>query len=373
MSPLLSRLNTELRAATDLEQRAELGARIAGYLARAGEFAEAKVRIDALRQEFGHGESGRVTVWLMLAEGLLHLYQDLSPAALDRVNRAQALARAMRYSTMTALATAWKAHIEFETSKFDLMIRSLQLALSEVGTTEHDAQTRIAMVLSNSYMICGEVAAANRWFHEGRAHAVKNGDQASIEALLYNRAAFGLAWLRVAHCDEARSREELRVARMEIQSARNLQDLIGIQALSNHILLWEARLCVLEERFLEAIERLTTVRTKSPFARYNFSQSFIDLELAFCYARTNDSAAALDALRRVDRTSLDQLDADEQIVARWLMLELAEFGEGFAQELGHLVELRHEFTTLKMDYFDSRRSLAARLAAIDPQAKTSGR
>ena len=192
MSQLLLRLRAELQATDDAERQAELLARIAGQLARLGQFDQARQAIAELRAIYGDGRSGRATVWIMLAEGLVHFYSECHALALDRMTRAQVLAVAMKLSDVVAIVSAWKAQIEFETPKYDAMIQSLNIGLTHVSDDDLDAQTRLAIVLSNSFMICGDVDEAQRWFIRGRNYALRNGDQASIEALLYNRAALGI-------------------------------------------------------------------------------------------------------------------------------------------------------------------------------------
>jgi len=42
------------------------------------------------------------------------------------------------------------------------------------------------------------------------------------------------------------------------------------------------RFLILEQRYDQAIDALEKIRGARPFAEYNFNQSFIDLEIAFC-------------------------------------------------------------------------------------------
>ena len=53
-----------------------------------------------------------------------------------------------------------------------------------------------------------------------RQHALNDGDQASIEALLYNKAAFRLAWLRAQRCFGELQKVELDRLRVELATAR---------------------------------------------------------------------------------------------------------------------------------------------------------
>lgn len=329
MSQLLARLRSQHANAVDPIQRAELAARIGANLARLGDFDGARTWIAGLRTVYGDGRSGRVTVWIMLAEGLLHLYEDLSPLALDRITRAQVLGLAMRYDPVIALSSAWKAHIEFETSNFGAMAASLRVAQAHASPDEHDAHTRIAMVISNSFMLCGEERESYSWFMKGREHALKNGDQASLEALLYNRAAMALGWLRVSACNPSTGFERLQSIRSEVKSARNLQALTGIGTMENHVGLMEARLLIIDGRYSEAIGKLHEVRGRAPFAKHNFNQTLVDLEVCYCYVNIGQVETALAIFRGLDWSEFAILDTDEQIVALWMRIQLCIADERF--------------------------------------------
>ena len=237
------------------------------------------------------------------------------------------------------------------------MTRSLTLAVENVGDEEHDAQTRLAIVLSNSFMICGDRVQGQKWFIRGREHAVKNGDQASIEALLYNRVAFTLAWFRVVNCKTEIGNEDLKRLRLEIDSAKNLQDLTRISALANHVKLLDARLMILERRYKEAISALEMIRTQVPFAQHNFDQLFIDLEVFFCRIQIDLSAIPGKSLDILSDGRLEDLDIDERIVAAWMRCRISEIRVDFVD-----MELaRNQLDGLISKYATERSTLAEKL------------
>jgi hypothetical protein len=318
MSQLLIRLDRELQIATDAVRRGEIRAKTASYLARVGRFAETRALIGELRQEFGDGRSGHVTALIMLAEGLLHHYESLDPLALDRVTRSQVLGLAMNDASIVAIASAWKAHIEFEMSNFSAMVDSVSAALTHAKKSDHDVHTRVAIVLCNSFLICGDRECAQFWFLHGRDNALKDGDQASIEALQYNRAAFGLARLRAEKCLAEVAPERLSLARLEISSAKNLQVITGVRSLTSHVHLCDVRLMILEESFAAAIIALHSIRNAGPFTDRYFDQSFIDLELAFCLLKLNRLEEAFSVYSSIDWNFCQSLDIDEQLVVEWM-------------------------------------------------------
>ena len=356
MSQLLDRLDCALKLAVDDVKRAEIQAKKACYLARVGMFSESREIILHLRRKFSDWRSGQITAWIMLAEDLLYLYEKLSPLAIDRVTRSQLLGLATNDRTIVALSSAWKAHIEFETSNFGMMIKSLQTALANARDDDHDAHARISMVICDSFLICGDEEAAQKWFLRRRDHALKDGDDSSIEALLYNRAAFSLAWLRAANCLRAVDEEKLSLVRLGIASDSNLQALIRIGAFTNFVHLCDARMLILEKKFEPAIVALETVRNSGPFAGYNFSQSFIDLEISFCLLRLHRIAEAREIFESIHWSSFDALDVDEQLVAAWMRhmmcLESDAFGDADDARLA-LEKLGTQYEDMRVNLLNS--------------------
>jgi ATP/maltotriose-dependent transcriptional regulator MalT len=299
----------------------------------------------------------------MLAEGLLHHFEDLSPAALDRVRGAQALGLAMGYSTIVALASAWKAHIEFEHSDFESMVSSVELSLRNIATEEHDAHARLAIVLANAFMIVGDREQAQLWFRHGHRHSVTNGDQASIDALVYNRAAFLIARLRALNCKEPIPTEDLIAVRMEVASAKNLQSLIRLGALESHVRLLDARLQIVESKYESAISALQAVRGEAPFAPHNFDQRFIELEICFCQMMLGQCEAALTHLPRLSGDEFSGLDIDEQVIAAWMLGKMASIDA----RVGLASDYWSHFEVLWSRYAEMCNSLTSRLSPFGCQ------
>jgi hypothetical protein len=349
--PLHIRLADELSRESNIERRAELLARLAGHLARIGNFDEATRKLVELRAGYAKIHSGPATVWIMLAEGLVHLFQEEQLKALDRIKRAQVLGRAMEYHAIIASASAWKAHIELGRSEFAALTESLGLAFESVDTDDHDTHTRLAMVLFNALATKGDQVEAQKWFLRAHDRAVRNGDQASIEALLYNRATFGVANLRAACCFHAITTEDVSFARSEIESVRNLQQLVRGTTLRNQLDLWSARLMILEGKFDEAVRCLQEVRTTHPFADTNFDQRFIDLEIAYCLAKSG-ARDAREAKGEEFADTFDSLDIDEQLVAAWMRFEIVsgkELSTDVAAQAALLANAKAAFEQMRAD------------------------
>jgi predicted negative regulator of RcsB-dependent stress response len=357
MSQQLHRLEISLQSTADVGLRAEINARIAAVLARLGRLQEARSKVKNLREEHGDWRSGRIHVWIMMAEAIIDWYGDLSPKALDRVTRVQVLSGAMRYLEVHAIASAWKAHIQFETSDFDGMFRSMELSYQSTSEDNGDANARLAIVACNAFSLCGDWVNAQKWFKKGRGYALAEGDLASIEALQYNKAVLAFTCLRADACIQAVDPDRAKAVRREMDSSRNLNLLTNNSVLANHLRLAEARLLLLECQFERAELSLAAVRNEAPFAAYHFSQNAIDLEIAYCQFKTGSVENALILFSKVDVNSFSELDIDDQLTAADIYSKMAELDPRF----GNFSSISSRKSELAFAYSRSRSELTAGL------------
>lgn len=330
MSPFLVRLDKEFRLAKDDDARAEVEAKRAGYFARTGNFSKAKDVIAALRVVYADGHAVRITILIMIAEALVYHYETLNHVGLDRIIRAQFLSRMIKDSQLEAITSAWRAHIEFENSKFPEMFVSLEAAHNRALFCDcNEAFTRVANIACKIALLCGETNFAKTQFLIGRDRALLDGDQASIEALQHNKAAFRLSRLRSNMCFGAVDPDDLRETRTEIATARSLQYLAHITALPTYIDLCQAHILMVEGRLLEAVDALNLIRNGGPFPVGTFSTELVDLELSFCLATLGRLNEAMEIFKNIDLTLIESLDADERLFVRWLELSLAELDNRF--------------------------------------------
>jgi hypothetical protein len=329
MSQLLRRLESQLETTSDPVFSAEIKAKRACYLARTGYFEEARAAIAELRRGFGSGESARVSVLIMLAEGLAELFESVSPKAKDRIARAQLIATATRDRELGAIASAWKAHIDFETSDFDSMFRSLASAIDLADESNHDAQSRIALTVFNCLVLYGDRLAAQSWFMKARDHALALGDQATIDALLYNRAAFGTAAIRAEKCFGAVDPNLIDLVRLEVFSAENFQAIANIKSVNHFIRLCKARIMMQKALFEEAYSLLSAARTEGPHAKYNFSQGIVDLERVYCLVKLGRSKEGQALFAEIDGIEVPEFDIDDRLTIAWLKRELATFSPNY--------------------------------------------
>lgn len=314
-SPYIDRLKQAIADARDPSTRAMLRAELAGSIARLGDFSEAEAEIADLRREFGDGRSGRVSIMIMCAEAQLIYYKDLGEQARDRMMRAQVLSVAGRDAALTALTSAWLAHIAFNLHRHEEMARSAKTCLDTVSRTDHEATARLALTLGDAFYAADQMEVGNRWYAKAHEHANKLGDHATIAALTYNRAAMGTFMARlqaaVAQVDATRA------ARLssEVRTAVNYQaiaQLTSLQALLDYAL---ASSHILAGRYTDALaplEKLVeTMPSTSPLER----SLVIRCDLALCLGMTGRMDEARACIAAVPVEALAKCTPDDQVVA----------------------------------------------------------
>ncbi|MEO5732436.1 MAG: hypothetical protein ABIN96_08115 [Rubrivivax sp.] len=331
MSDLLEIIESRLKLASSNGEKAALQARKAIVLVRMAQFENAREIVASLRTIFDKGQDGRITCWIMLVEGLIGFFDGLRPEAEDRIRRANFLATAIGDLPLSSLTAAWKAHLEFERSVFEEMAMSLRKALVTVDSGDHDTLARIAIVMCNAYAVCGDADNSNIWFARGRDHAYRSGDRLSVDALIFNRAVYGLANARANYFSRSVCDIDTGALRMCVESARNLEALIGKTTLVEHLQLSHGRLLILEGHYEQAITCLSAIKGNNQCAEYNYNDSLIAVEIAYCYLKWNQPKEAQVWINSVKPGFRDKLDSDEVLVATQMLSELDFAG----------VDLRH--------------------------------
>jgi tetratricopeptide (TPR) repeat protein len=253
-SRLLAQLAARIAAARDPVEAACLRAQRGIYLARQGKYDEAEAIVKAVRDEFGTRPNAEVTAWISLVEALIHFYSQPGPKALDRLRRAHALSRAMNHPVLVPLCAAWLAHIEFNANRMAPMLQYAVEALRLAQTGHHAARARVSLVIADAFHYAGRFDLAKPWYAVVREHALAEGDDAMISAMLHNIAAFRASRTRISDSFCAADMEEAARAMLEAESTSNFDVGIGTASLSWFIPLLRAQLLTVEKRYGEAIE-----------------------------------------------------------------------------------------------------------------------
>lgn len=314
-APLIQRMLARLNEPLELEARGVLLADLACYYARIGSFDEAeRIRIN-LRAEFAKGQSAPVSIMIMVLESMLLYFRELNPLARDRMLRAELLSKSFGLSRLVALTSAWLAHIDFNQGRYDSMAAAIELAFESISADDGSAACRLALVLGDAFLFCGESLTARRWYDAAHRSAVSLGDQAAVGALTYNRAALHVSGLRLMLLSGSIDPKELVLARNELHTAINYQSVAQLRSLDHLLRSSSVGVAILEGRFGDALAILTDEFLDLEVPPTSSAKTLLRADLVMCLACTGRTDEARYRLNGVLQMPLDDLDADDRALA----------------------------------------------------------
>jgi tetratricopeptide (TPR) repeat protein len=252
-SRLLARLDAQIAAAGSPVAAACLRARKATYLARQGREAEAAAIVASIREAFGKAPNAEVTAWVSLVESLIQFYGNPGPMALDRLRRADALSRAINHPELVALCAAWLAHMEFNDRQMVPMVAHAAQALRLAQPTHHATLARVSLDIADALHFAGRFDLAKPWYAAVRDHALAEGDDAMISAMLHNSATLRANNVRLADAFGEAQSDQAAQALMEAESTKNFDIGIGTASLTIYVPLIRAQLLTVQGRHGEAL------------------------------------------------------------------------------------------------------------------------
>ena len=231
MAPVVSRyrerLEREILQAGEGLAGDELRAELAAYAARHGEFANVANLVAELRQRAANRTSARLVAWLNMAEGFREYYSSLTTSARDKFARAQAVTEFAGAKTLTALSSAWLAHLDYMALNPEALVKNVRRAFDNSSDDDHHVRSRASLVMAEALHFARRFELARPWYDRARVHANLDGDQPTLSAYMFN-----MTWLRMGDarqselCGEPVS-ERLGLIRIDGESAQTYEMLIG--------------------------------------------------------------------------------------------------------------------------------------------------
>ena len=197
------------------------------YLTRQGQFEAATSELDLLRRRYDARPHPAISTWLSLADGLMSHFTDMGVLARDKMRRAHALSAASRLMPLHALSAAWLAHMDDTRMDVDSMVRHLSQALHMAHADHHAARSRANLVAAQALHMAGRLDLAMPWYQRARTHAIAEGDDATVSAIMFNMASIRATNLRqVAHTGQGNAMEGI-YALMSTDATESFDSRIG--------------------------------------------------------------------------------------------------------------------------------------------------
>lgn len=313
-APIITRLIAARDAATDEGTWGELSAQLASYYARIGEFNAAEAERSRLREMFSDGRNGRVSVRLMSLDALLLYYRSLSPAARDRMLRANLIAGAMKQRDLHALTASWLAHIDFNLGRYTEMAKWLADCFNDLEADDGTADLRASLVLGDSFQFADREVEARRWYDHARPLASTLGDQAAIGALTYNRAALHVSVARLKAIGRPLAPEATSLLDGEVRSAVNYQAVARLRSLDHLLTCAAAGVLMIRDRPSEALVAIDSLLASEEVAKESPALQILLADRALCLAQLGRRSEAADQLQAQATVAIEALPGDDRAI-----------------------------------------------------------
>lgn len=313
-SRAMRRLQAACAGAGSPREAARCEAELAALLAQRGDFDEAHAHLESARRVQALEPEAPLQAWICLAEGLIEHYSRQLPSARDRLRRAHALAVSARSRALIARCAAWLAYIAYVYGDLPGLARHLAEALQESSADQHAARARAHLVAAQAHHWCGRLDLAQPFYERSRRHALAEGDDGTLSALMANRVLTLGAQLHLAAIfgPEAPSAQSLGEALTGTESARAMSDLIGRRSLRSITPLVRAQLLSVSGRHADALALYEAHLPQSAADGYDYLAPVCLAETAWCRLQLGQREAASEAVRLAEQSFVDDCEDEDR-------------------------------------------------------------
>ena len=313
MSTLEERLHEQIRTARSDADRACLTAQLAAYQARMGNYSGAAEYIRELRTE-SNLSSPTIAAWIMFAEGLTLLRDELSRDGFDRMFRGFAIADSAGAADIGAQLASWLVQISYNQNRYSEMPRWIAHCNSKIIGKQHETRARLCLTFADAHRHAGYFEESNAWYQRVRLHAAAIGDEAFLSSLMYNRSANGISRLRYEEVSGIKNSVAANQLMLEIDSALSYSTVTGNKSAHHLQSMWKGRLLMHLERHLEAKSLLSVASEQMPEAKHAQLRTSLQADLMLCEAVAGKRSHAVELLQKLNETDLSDLAGDDQSV-----------------------------------------------------------
>lgn len=292
-SRLLIRLNDQIGSATSLLDADCLRAQRAAYRVRLGDFKFVDAELAALHARHDAKPRAAISAWVNLAEGLRSHYTDLGQPARDKIQRAHALSSAAGLTPIQALCAAWLAHLAYLRMDVPAIARYAGQALQVAAPDDHAARSRANLVVAQSFDEAGRADRARPWYERAHHHATTEGDDATLSAMMWNRAALGLMNLRQQSCGGQSDATARNRVRLSADSTERFDWGLGVQSLQSLHPILRAQLLTESGSFAEALALFETHLNEALTQGMNSVAGALLADQAWCRLQLSERDAAI--------------------------------------------------------------------------------
>lgn len=248
----LKNIEYQIANCTDQDDLNVLLAKKAGYLARHSVVHEAKSIIRGLRDR-NKNYDPKLTGWTTFSEGLIIHFENLdNQGSRSKFARSLMMGKVAQDNELTSASAAWLANSEFALGELKSSIKHLSMSIQLSLPMDGDIRGRALLLLGDMLYWCGKPEMARHWYRESRKHAVRDGDIAMQNIILFNTANYAVWNLTLQDCRGPLNSNDWRLVSLEVASARNLNFALRINNLPSLIPTMEAELRVIQRSWRDS-------------------------------------------------------------------------------------------------------------------------
>jgi hypothetical protein len=186
--------------------------------------------------------------------------------------------------------------------------------LESISHDGGEGETRVSLVLGDAFLYCGQREKSKYWYGRARVAATKLGDQATIGAITYNRAALNIQNLRLKNIIEKVSTDEILDANAELQTAINYQNLARLQSLDHLLFSADAALDMVRQEYKSASNKIQKLLDSETVPQNSGVYHILVADSIYCHASDGEYEATKSALLCVNDSEIESLEDDDKII-----------------------------------------------------------
>lgn len=258
VSRFLQTLSERIAAAQSQVERDCLLADYAAHWARMGKISDSEKLILTLRNRYNTNLVDGLAIRINLAEGLIHHFRDLDILAVGKVRQAYVMSEAACDLDLISTTSAWLAHMEYVSGRVEPMVKHIHRTLATASPENSTALSRVSIVAADALHLAGRIDLARPWYKAAHFYANKEGDEATISALMHNMAWLRSANLRQKILSAQGNTPSGEFALMSTESIENYDEIVGTNSLLSLVPILKAQVLSLLGRYADALQLFET-------------------------------------------------------------------------------------------------------------------
>jgi hypothetical protein len=336
-SRLLATLEEAIKKATSPIEAQCLRAERAALLARQGQLERAQGVIDELNSQLAwQPHNNLVRGWVALAEGLHGYYSVIGIGGHEQMELAYKLAHdsGPAGTRLRATTAAWLANLAFGDEDAARMVALIREALHTAAPEHRGARARATLVAGFAYYFGGQSARAQPWYEASRRHAIADGDEAHLSALMHNQAWMRAAQARMALLFDDRGgapgdMQAVTQALVGAESIGHYDAGIGTASLGSLVPMLRAQVLTSQGRWAEALDLFTANFDSALSEGLKRIAACLLADRAWCEWHEGRADKARALAGAAEQALTEPIDTDDRAMALARLAQLRDaLGEG---------------------------------------------